>query len=323
MSFDPDVVRLFAQLQQSGQPAMDTLPIEGARAMMRALGAQLGFPRVEMAQVRDLHADTATGPVRLRLYRPSELAPGPAPTCLFVHGGGGVVGDLDSHDDVCRQLAARAGCQLLAVDYRLAPEHPAPAGVEDVIATLQWLVAQPHVVGADVQRLAIAGDSIGGAMAAVAALAARDAGIALRCQVLVYPLTDAREDTGVYPSRSHNAGLPPLTAEAVRFFNRHLLPDPAIAQDWRVSPMLVPDVAGVAPALVVVGDRDMLCDEGRAYAERLRAAGVEVTLHSFPGMIHGFINMGGVLRAADETLALAALVLRQRLLPAIGRWASD
>ncbi|CAD0303505.1 alpha/beta hydrolase [Xanthomonas hortorum] len=247
MSFDPDVVRLFAQLQQSGQPAMDTLPIEGARAMMRALGAQLGFPRVEMAQVRDLHADTAAGPVPLRLYRPSDLAPGPAPTCLFVHGGGGVVGDLDSHDDVCRQLAACAGCQLLAVDYRLAPEHPAPAGVEDVIATLQWLVAQPHVVGAD----------------------------------------------------------------------------PAIAQDWRVSPMLVPDVAGVAPALVVVGDRDMLCDEGRAYAERLRGAGVEVTLHSFPGMIHGFINMGGVLRAADETLALAALVLRQRLLPAIGRWASD
>ncbi|CAD7722665.1 Carboxylesterase NlhH [Xanthomonas hydrangeae] len=322
MSFDPDVVRLFAQLQQSGQPAMDTLPIEGARAMMRALGAQLGFPRMEMAQVRDLRADTAAGPVPLRVYRPSDLAPGPAPTCLFVHGGG-VVGDLDSHDDVCRQLAARAGCQLLAVDYRLAPEHPAPAGVEDVIATLQWLVAQPDAVGADVQRLAIAGDSIGGAMAAVAALAARDAGIALRCQVLVYPLTDAREDTGVYPSRSHNAGLPPLTADAVRFFNRHLLPDPAIAQDWRVSPMLVPDVAGVAPALIVVGDRDMLCDEGRAYAERLRGAGVEVTLHSFPGMIHGFINMGGVLRAADETLALAALVLRQRLLPAIGRWASD
>ena len=102
MSFDPDVVRLFARLQQSGQPAMETLPIEGARAMMRALGAQFGFPRVEMAQVRDLHADTAAGPVPLRLYRPSGLAAGPAPTCLFVHGGGGVVGDLDSHDDVCR-----------------------------------------------------------------------------------------------------------------------------------------------------------------------------------------------------------------------------
>ncbi|GAE49513.1 esterase-lipase-thioesterase family protein [Xanthomonas arboricola pv. pruni str. MAFF 311562] len=104
---------------------METLPIEGARAMMRALGTQLGFSRVEMAEVRDLQAGTAAGPVRLRLYRPSGLAAGPAPTCLFVHGGGGVVGDLDSHDDVCRQLAARAGCQLLAVDYRLAPEHPA------------------------------------------------------------------------------------------------------------------------------------------------------------------------------------------------------
>ncbi|WP_126968141.1 alpha/beta hydrolase [Xanthomonas arboricola] len=322
MSFDPDVVRLFAQLQHAAQPPMETLPIEGARAMMRALGTQLGFPRVEMAEVRDLQAGTAAGPVRLRLYRPSGLAAGPAPTCLFVHGGGGVVGDLDSHDDVCRQLAARAGCQLLAVDYRLAPEHPAPAGVEDVIAALYWLVAQPDAVGADVQRLAVAGDSIGGAMAAVAALAARDAGIALRCQVLVYPLTDAREDNGQYPSRSHNAGLPPLTTEAVRFFNRHLLPDPAIAQDWRVSPMLVPEVAGVAPALVIVGERDMLYDEGRSYAERLRAAGVEVTLHSFPGMIHGFINMGGVLRAAGETLEMAALLLRQRLLSAVERRAA-
>ncbi|PPU39868.1 alpha/beta hydrolase [Xanthomonas arboricola] len=316
MSFDPDVVRLFAQLQHAAQPPMETLPIEGARAMMRALGAQLGFPRVEMAEVRDLQAGTAAGTVRLRLYRPSGLAAGPAPTCLFVHGGGGVVGDLDSHDDVCRQLAARAGCQLLAIDYRLAPEHPAPAGVEDVIATLHWLVARPDAVNADVQRLAVAGDSIGGAMAA------RDAGIALRCQVLVYPRTDAREDNGQYPSRLHNAGVPPLTIEAVRFFKSHLLPDPAVAQDWRVSPMLAPEVAGVASALIIVGDRDMLYDEGRSYAERLRAAGVEVTLHSFPGMIHGFINMGGVLRAAGETLEMAALVLRQRLLPAIERRAA-
>lgn len=221
----------------------------------------------------------------------------------------------------CRSKA-RARCQLLAIHYRLAPEHPAPAGVEDVIATLRWVVAQPAAVGADVQRLAIFGDSNGGAMAAVAALAARDAGIALRCQLLVYPLTDARQDSGPYPSRSLNAGLPPLTAAAVHFFNRHLLPDMAVANDWRVSPMLVPAVAGVAPALVVVGDRDMLYDEGRAYAERLRACGVEVTLHSFPGMIHGFIDMGGVLRAADETLELAALTLRQRLLPAIERRAA-
>lgn len=322
MSFDPDVVRLFAQLQEAAQPPMETLPIEGARAMMRAVGAQFGFPRIEMAEVRDLQADAATGAVPLRLYRPTGVAAGPAPTCLFVHGGGGLVGDLESHDDVCRQLAARAGCQVLAIHYRLAPEHPAPAGVEDVIATLYWLVAHPDTVGADVQRLAVCGDSIGGAMAAVAALAARDAGIALRCQLLVYPLTDARQDSGVYPSRSLNAGLPPLTAAAVEFFNRHLLPDMAVANDWRVSPMLAPDVAGVAPALVVVCDRDMLYDEGRAYAERLRAAGVEVTLHSFPGMIHGFINMGSVLRAAGETLDLAALMLRQRLLPAIERRAA-
>ncbi|KFA38767.1 lipase, partial [Xanthomonas vasicola pv. musacearum NCPPB 4384] len=270
MSFDPDVVRLFAQIQQAAQPPMETLSIEAARARMRAVGARFGFPRVEMAEVRDLQADTATGAVPLRLYRPAGLAADPAPTCLFVHGGGGLVGDLESHDDVCRQLAARAGCQVLAIHYRLAPEHPAPAGVEDVIATLHWLVAHPDTVGADVQRLAIIGDSIGGAMAAVAALAARDAGIALRCQLLIYPLTDAREDSGVYPSRALNANLPPLTAAAVEFFNRHLLPDMAVANDWRVSPMLAPDVADVAPALVVVCDRDMLYDEGCAYADRLR-----------------------------------------------------
>ncbi|MFO3705292.1 alpha/beta hydrolase [Xanthomonas codiaei] len=314
MSFDPDVVRLFAQLQQSGAPPMEALPLVEARAMMRGMSAQLGFPVLQM-QVRDLHASTASGNVPLRLYRPPGLADDPAPTCLFVHGGGGVVGDLDSHDDVCRQLAARAGCQVLAVDYRLAPEHPAPAGVEDVIATLHWLAAHPQQVGADVRRLAVAGDSIGGAMAAVVALVARDAGIALRCQLLLYPLTDAREDIAEHASRTTNADVPPLTREAVRFFNRHVFQDPAVVHDWRISPLLAPDLAGVAPALIVLAELDILHDEGARYAERLRAAGVEVTLHTLPGMIHGFITMGGVIQAADTTMDLFAQTLRKQFLP--------
>ncbi|MEA5123787.1 alpha/beta hydrolase [Xanthomonas floridensis] len=314
MSFDPDVARLFAQLQQTGAPPMEALPLAGARAMMRGMSAQLGFPVLEM-QVRDLHASTASGQVPLRLYRPPGLADDPAPTCLFVHGGGGVVGDLDSHDDICRQLAARAGCQVLAVDYRLAPEHPAPAGVEDVIAVLRWLVAQPQQVGADLRRLAVAGDSIGGAMAAVLALVARDAGIALRCQVLLYPLTDAREDSAVHASRTTNADIPPLTRQATRFFNQHLFQDAAITHDWRISPLLAPDVEGVAPALIVLAELDILHDEGLRYAERLRAAGVDVSVQTFPGMIHGFIQMGRAIQAAETTMELCAQMLRQRLLP--------
>ncbi|KAB7769670.1 alpha/beta hydrolase [Xanthomonas maliensis] len=314
MYFDPDVVRFFAIAQQSGQPPMEQLPLSDARAMMRGLAAQFGFPRAEMAEVRDLQAPGPAGAIPLRLYRPHGLDSGPAPTCVFLHGGGGVVGDLDSHDDVCRALAARAGCQVLAVDYRLAPEHPAPAGIEDVIAVVHWLAAHPAEVGADPQRLAVAGDSMGGALAAAAALDARDAGIALRCQVLIYPLTDVRPDNP-FPSRVHNAGIPPLTEAAMRFFDRQLLPDPSLALDWRISPALVPDVTGVAPALVVLADRDALHDEGLHYAQRLREAGVETIVRVCPGMIHGFINMGGMMRVAGETLDLAALLLRQRLLP--------
>lgn len=322
MEFDPDVVRLFVQLQQAGQPPMEALPLQEARAMMRGMGAQLGFPRLPMAQVTDLQADTAAGTVPLRLYRPPGLDDTPAPTCLFVHGGGGVVGDLDSHDDVCRQLAARTPCQVLAVDYRLAPKHPAPAGVEDVIATLHWLAEHADAVGADPQRLAICGDSIGGGMAAVAAITAQQRGIALRCQLLLYPLTDARPDTGVHPSRGRNAEIPPLTRSAVQFFNRLLLPDMRLADHWHISVLLAPDVAGVAPALVVLADRDILHDEGLQYAERLRNAGVEVTQRTCVGMIHGFITMGGVIRAAEETIDLAALMLRQRLLPVQPRFAA-
>ncbi|MCC8558271.1 alpha/beta hydrolase [Xanthomonas vesicatoria] len=313
--FDPDVVRLFTVLQQAAQPPMETLPLAEARAMMRGLSPQLGFPVLEMAQVRAVHADTAAGSVPLQLYRPVGMSEGPAPTCLFVHGGGGVVGDLDSHDDVCRQLAARAGCQVLAVDYRLAPEHPAPAGVEDVIATVQWLAAHPEQVGADPQRLALAGDSIGGAMAAAAAIAARDAGIALRCQLLLYPLTDTREDSGEHPSRTTNADIPPLTRQATQFFNQHFIKDPALTLDWRVSPLLAPELSGVAPALIVLAERDILHDEGLRYAQRLRAADVEVSVHTFPGMVHGFIQMGSIIQAADKTLDMCAETLRQRLLP--------
>lgn len=275
MAFDPDVVALFAQLQQAGAPPMEALPLAEARAMMRGMSAQLGFPVLEM-QVRDLRACTASGNVPLRLYRPPGLADDPAPTCLFVHGGGGVVGDLDSHDDICRQLAARVGCQVLAVDYRLAPEHPAPAGVEDVIAVLRWLVAHPQQVGADLRRLAVAGDSMGGSIAAVVALVARP---------------------------------------AMRFFNQHLFQDAAITHDWRMSPLLAPDVAGVAPALIVLAELDILHDEGLRYAERLGAAGVEVSVQTFPGMIHGFFQMGRAIQAAETTMELCAQMLRQRLLP--------
>ncbi|CBA14887.1 alpha/beta hydrolase [Xanthomonas albilineans] len=314
MYFDPDVVRFFDQMKQSGQPPIEQLPLPAARAKFSALGSQFGFPPLEMAEVRGAQAPGPCGPVPLRLYRPVGVESLPAPTCVYVHGGGGVLGDLDSHDDICRQLAARAGCQVLAVDYRLAPEHPAPAGIEDVIAVVQWLAANSAEVGADPQRLAIAGDSIGGALAASAALAARDAGISLRCQVLVYPLTDARPDNP-FPSRVQNAVIPPLTEAAMRFFDSKLLPDPVVTTDWRISPALAPDVAGVAPALVVLADRDALYDEGLHYAQRLRQAGVEVTMRVYPGMIHGFVSMGAVLRAAGEVIDLAALQLRQRLLP--------
>ena len=313
MDLDPEAAAFLERIARRRTPPMSALAVCEARAMYRRQSRHFGGPAVEMASVADIPATGPAGPIPLRLYRPWAPGDAPAPALVYLHGGGWVLGDLESHDKVCRQIAARAGVAVVAVDYRLAPEHPAPAAAEDAVAALRWIAAEAGRLGLDPARLAVGGDSAGGSLAAVAAIAARDAGLALRGQVLIYPSTDNRLDPDLYPSRRRNAAVPPLTWEMVRYFHARHMPDPSLALDWRTSPILVPDAAGLAPALLVGGARDVLHDEGEAYADRLAAAGVAVERRTYPGMVHGFIELGGVIAAAADALDLIAGWLRRRL----------
>ncbi len=323
MDFDPDVLKLFEIMRQSGSKPLNEMPMPEARETYRQMSDTLGGPAPDMAEITAHAADGPAGPVPLRLYRPRNLAGGPAPTLVYMHGGGWIIGDLESHDKVCRQLADRAECLVVAVDYRLAPEHPAPAGPEDVIASVAWIAGHASMLGIDPARLAVGGDSAGGSLAAVAAIAARDAGIPLRCQVLIYPSTDTRQGADAYPSRARNAQVPPLTPELMQFMVERYVLNEAAAQDWRASPIVARSLAGLPPALLITGSRDPLHDEGVLYAQRLTEAGVEVTHRNFAGMIHGFIQMAGFLSAADEAMETIGLILRQRLLPEATRFAGE
>jgi len=312
VELSPEVLKFFAIMKESGAPPINDLPYEEARAAYRRMSETFGGPTIEMAHVEDLAADGPLGPIALRRYRPHGIPEEGAPALIYIHGGGWVVGDLDSHDKVCRQLASRAGCAVIAVDYRLAPEHPAPASSNDVIAAFRWIVANASALGIDRDRIAVGGDSAGGCLSAVAAIAARDAGFPLCCQILIYPGIDMREMAWDYPSRIRNANVPPLTQEAMRYFVDAYLRDEALANDWRVSPLVVEDTAGLCPALVILAGFDPLIDEGGFYADRLEQAGVEVARRVFPSMIHGFIEMAGILPETSEAMDMIAQMLRQR-----------
>jgi acetyl esterase len=247
------------------------------------------------------------GALRTRLVRPRAAGAAPLPVLVYFHGGGWCIGDLDTHDAACRQLAAEAGCAVLAVDYRLAPEHPFPAAVEDCFAALRFVATEGAGLGLDPARIAVGGDSAGGNLAAVTAIAARDAGITLKGQVLIYPATDF---SVARPSHDDYAEGFLLTREAMAWFGGNYLPEER-RRDWRASPMLASDVTGLPPAIILVGDCDPLRDESRDYAERLRQAGNEAAFHLYPGMIHGFFTMGGAIAAADRAIAQSAALLRR------------
>jgi acetyl esterase len=276
--------------------AMNPPPIEAltAEQVRVGFGMQMKMtagPATPLAQVRDLTLPGPGGAIKARLYRPTS--DGTLPGLVFFHGGGWVIGDLDSHDDLCRDLAAQAGCAVLAVDYRLAPEHRFPAAADDAIAATHWVAANAAQLGIDPKRLAVGGDSAGGNLAAVAALAARDAGRPLAAQLLIYPVTDmSRFEGESYTTCGEGYGL---TAGAMVWFRDHYLTDAAAARDWRVSPLLATDLGRLPPALVVTAEFDLLRSEGEAYAKRLAEAGVPTMLTRYDGMIHGFASMAGVL----------------------------
>ena len=310
----PEIQAFLRQVAAAGLPPIQALTPEEARAQFEAgMKARLeAFPAPPVAAVEDRELPGPAGPIPVRVYRdrrPDDAPRGGRPVLAYFHGGGHVIGSLDTHDAIARNLCREAGCMVVSVDYRMGPEHPFPAAVEDCFAVVRQLAEHGGRIGADPERIAVGGDSAGGNLAAVAALLARDeGGPALRCQLLVYPVTDYRCRGASYERYAQGYGV--LEAESMRWFQRHYLGGPDAADDWRASPLLAPDHAGLPPALVVTAECDVLHDEGAAYAGRLAGAGTPCEHAPFAGMIHGFFGLLGIAGAAGEAHARAARALR-------------
>jgi acetyl esterase len=271
-------------------------------------------PPIPMARIEALDVPGQAGPIPARLYVPGGQPAGvPAPLLVYYHGGGWVIGDLDTHDGICRFLAAAAGVSVLSIGYRLAPEHPFPAPVEDAWAGFAWAVANAAVLGADPARIGVGGDSAGGNLAAVVSLLAREGGGATPAmQLLIYPVTDSAEDP---PSRRLFGEGFLLTKADMDSFERHYLPPGTDATDPRISVLQAPDLSRLPPAYVATAGFDPLRDEGEAYALRMREAGVKVALRRHPGLVHSFANQTAVSRTARGAMLEAAGALRMGLAP--------
>ena len=297
---------------RSGRPAYHQLSPKDARQLFRETRPASTPTPPQIGMVRDLTADGPLGPIPLRVYRPAGVpASTPLAVLVFFHGGGWVIGDLETHDVLCRQLTAGSGVSVVSVDYCLAPEHKFPAAVDDAWAATRWVVAHAGELAVDASRLAVGGDSAGGNLAAVVALLARGKGApAIAVQVLIYPVADLVGETRSY--RDFAEGYL-LTREGMRWFIAHYLTAEAEAVDWRASPLRAQSLAGLPPALIVTAGFDPLRDEGEAYAERLREAGVRVDSVCYGGMIHGFVPMGRLLDTAGRAISLIAGSLSQAL----------
>jgi len=293
---------LLDRIRRANRPGFETMSPPDARVAYTAAAEVLEPPRAPLARVEEITLPGAGGvTLAARLYAPSR---GVLPVLLYLHGGGFTIGNLETHDSLCRQFALRSGAAVIALDYRLAPEHRFPTAVDDCWAALQ-AVAQPAAaarLGLDTTRLAVGGDSAGGTLAAVCALMARDAGLKLALQVLITPGTIAHADT---PSHTRFAHGFLLDRQAVAWFFDNYI-DVADRTDWRFAPALAPEHEGVAPACLVIAECDPLVDEGVAYGDILRAAGVAVDLEIWRGMTHDFIKMGRMLpEAAQAQQAIA------------------
>lgn len=308
----PQARALLDLMQERGVPPTHTLSPAEARATYRDRRTFTQPPPAEVAEVRDLAADGPHGAIPLRLYRPLGAEEGALlPVLVYFHGGGWVIGDLETHDGLCRALAHASGCVVVAVDYRMGPEHRFPAAVDDVLAATRWVRAQAVELGVDASRLAVGGDSAGGNLAAVVAIAAREAGdLPIAFQLLIYPATDMRRG---HPSHATNGDGYLLTRDTMAYFHDHYIDDSKHDLDWRASPLLHPDLSGLAPALVITAGYDPLRDEGLDYARALTAAGNRASQVCFERQIHGFITMGKVLDEASTAIALCAAELQRAL----------
>ncbi|WP_148680529.1 alpha/beta hydrolase [Halovivax ruber] len=300
---DPELAAVVADIQAAGVPQWSALSVASARRIEDEVFSGGASP--DLRTVRDLRIDGPGGDLSIRVYRPDRENP---PTLVFTHGGGWTLGTLDSSDNICRELASRAGALVLSVDYRLAPEHPFPAATDDAYAALQWAAAHAAELGGDPDRLGVVGTSAGGNLAAASAIRARDAGFDLDGQFLLYPMTDRRFDR---PSYDEHGDGPLLTEADVRWFWDQYLRSPVDEHNPFATVCRTPDLAGVAPATVVTAGHDVLRDEGAAYAERLADHGVAVDHDHYPSMTHGFLSLTDSVSRADEAMDALAEAIRE------------
>lgn len=309
MAVAPTIQPFLDALAQAPVPPIEEQPLDQVRAdAIRFIEAGAG-EKQQVADVADRVIPGPAGDIPVRVYRPS--AETELPVVAYLHGGGWVIMGIETHDWICRRLANAAGAVVVSVEYRLAPEHPFPAPLDDCMAVTRWLAEHADELGADATRLAIAGDSAGGNLAAAVTLASRaDDGPHLLAEVLVYPATDAACAT---PSFVQNADGYLLTASSMRWFwDQYLGPD-GHSDDGYASVLRHPDLAGLPPTLVITAEHDPLRDEGEAFAEHLGEAGVDVTLHRYDGMVHGFLGMDALTPEADDAMTEIGEFLRRRL----------
>jgi acetyl esterase len=297
---------VLSRMGRAARPAFHTLTATQARAAYAAGAGMLEIGKPALARVEDLRIPARDGHgLPARLYAPSAAR---LPLLLYFHGGGFTIGSLDTHDILCRELSRLAGCAVVSLDYRLAPEHKFPTAANDAWDALVWLSAHAADLGLDGARLAVGGDSAGGTLAAVCAVLARDAGLALALQLLFYPGCSAHQDT---PSHREFARGFVLEEREINWFFGQYVRGPADRDDWRFAPLNTPDVDGVAPAWVGLAECDPLLDEGVLYADKLRMAGVAVDLEIYRGVTHEFIKMGRILPEARQAHLDATSALRQ------------
>jgi acetyl esterase len=299
-------------MEERGVPPTHTLTPTEARTFYRQRRTFTQPDPPEVGAVRDLEARGPAGPIPLRGYRPAgSPADAVLPVLVYYHGGGWVIGDLDTHDVLCRQLCNFSGCAVIAVDYRMGPENRFPAAVDDAVAAARWVRSQAASLKVDASRMAVGGDSAGGNLAAVVAIAARDAGdLPIAFQLLVYPATDQRRG---WPSHTTNGQGYMLTKDSMDYFHDHYIADKAQDLDWRASPLLHPDLSKLPPAFVLIAGYDPLRDEGMQYAHALTVAGNRAALVNFERQIHGFITMGRVIDESNVAVQLCAAQLKQAL----------
>jgi acetyl esterase len=292
----PQILRVLEVMAEANLKPIEAMSPAEAREQMEATAHARKAEPLPLDRVEERLIPGPASDIRLRLYWPNGAAPLPA--IVYYHGGGHVIGSLDTHDLVARNLSAGVGALVASVDYRMGPEHKFPAAVDDSFAALKWVYAHGKELSADPDRIGVHGDSAGANLAAVVALMARDAGSPrLLLQSLVYPVADYRLAGDSYDKYAEGHGL--LTRQSMVWFRNHYLRSPQDAEDWRASPIKAPSFEGVAPAIVITAECDVLHDDGEGYAEALRCGGVAVDYKEYPGMIHGFF---GMMPAVDDAM---------------------